>query len=207
MLAGPGSPGAGGAWSRGDSPLSSQVIRGTGVPSTEHCSTKSWPSETAQSFRTLENEGATSALARPARVKNRWAISNHCWPVVVYWPVTPSFAKTHHCPQHPGLAHGLALPYLSSHWEAGSATGVEPWGLRQSDWQGFFTSTEHPRPGGAQDVGLPPLLWDSGGPDLVWTCCPGASPELLLYPVSWSCSTSYCLLSSSLCPIRPCLVL
>lgn len=60
-----------GGLEQGVSPLSSQVIRGTGVPCTEHRSTKSWPSMTVQSFRALENEGATSNTAGSVRAKDR----------------------------------------------------------------------------------------------------------------------------------------
>lgn len=55
----------------GNSPLSSQVIWGAGVPRTEHRSTKSWPSMTTLSFRTLENEGAVCVRFGPVKANIR----------------------------------------------------------------------------------------------------------------------------------------
>ena len=109
MQAGPKGPQDGGSglgWALGQegSPFSSQVIWGTGVPCTEHRSTKSWPSMTVQSFRTLDNEGATSIVASSSRAKNRQAVSDHSWPILAedYSHLT-SFRQTPHCPVPPGL--------------------------------------------------------------------------------------------------------
>lgn len=83
VQAGPRGPESWGrALGQGGSPFSSQVIRGTGVPCTEHCSTKSWPSMTVQSFRTLEKEGATSIKAGPVRAENRQDISDPSCPIL-----------------------------------------------------------------------------------------------------------------------------
>lgn len=80
-----------------------------------------------------------------------------CWSTTV----TPSLADrcTH---GSPGAWLGLNL---SSHLEAGSTTGVETWGLGRETSRGLFPVMEQPRPGSAQDMGLPPLLWDSGASD------------------------------------------
>lgn len=80
------------SWSRENSPLSSQVIRGTGVPRTEHRSTKSWPSTTTLSFRTLENEGATCAKSDPVKANNRRSLSDVAHPPAG-WPVIPSLVR------------------------------------------------------------------------------------------------------------------
>lgn len=74
--------GWGRALGQGDSPFSSQVIWGTGVPCTEHWSTKSWPSTTVQSFRTLEKEGGASIKAGPVRAESRQVISDPSWPIL-----------------------------------------------------------------------------------------------------------------------------
>lgn len=166
----------------GDSPLSSQVIRGTGVPCTEHCSTKSWPSTTVQSFRTLENEGAASITASPVKAENRQAISDHSWPVLL-----TDRRLAPHCPGRPGLASLVAWLCLTHHH-----TGKQAAPLRQRPgaWgrvtgRGFCTVTRHPRSGSAQDeAGL--LSSGTQVPPHSPSCLdfhyPGASAELLLPP-------------------------
>lgn len=148
--------------------MSSQVIWGAGVPSTEHCSTKSWPSMTLQSFRTLENEGAASILASPVNTENREAISDHSWPTLVTDCSYPkSCRQTPHCLQHPGLSllPGFTLSRFIPGRRHVQCRDLEP---ETEELEGvFFTVTKCPRSGSAPGLGLPSLPWDSGTSCLV----------------------------------------
>lgn len=121
------------------------MIRGTGVPFTEHFSTKSWPSMIVQSFRTLENEGATSTTASPMRRKSRQTISDHNWPILLADCSHPKSCRQQpHCPGHPGLpwspGFALSIFILGNRYTFSADT----WSLKQRSWQRLFHGHKTP---------------------------------------------------------------
>lgn len=157
------------------------MIWGTGIPCTEHCSTKSWPSMTVQSFRTLDSEGAASIVASSAKAKNRQAISDHSRPILAEGCSHPkSCRQTPHCPGLLGL-----LP-----WRPGFVSSVitlnfplQRPGVWGSETGRGFSLAQNT--GGLEVLGTGACPSPPGPRHLLsYLDCryPGASPELLFLP-------------------------